>query len=165
VGICFDGALVDLDALPPPPCGLPQVSRGAHFIVTGNHDEFADSSARSSTRSEESGFRVLDNEKSHGWTACRIVGIHDGVARDDRTFREILVRSQIERNSPSVLLNHQPSHLSIPQEAGNLAATFRGHTHKGQFLALGTHLVGRIFRGPFAYGFESFSPRFQVDHQ
>jgi predicted MPP superfamily phosphohydrolase len=121
------------------------------FFVTGNHDEFSDSS-KIMDALRKAGVRVLDNQKVtvHG---LQIVGVHDGDARDDRGFREILARSQIERGRASVLLNHQPSHLSAPNEAG-ISLQLSGHTHKGQFWPW-TLLVSRIF-GPFAYGTNRF---------
>ena len=148
-GDMFDGALVDLDACAEP-WGTINAPMGS-FYVTGNHDEFSDSS-KITDALRKVGVRVLDNEKVTV-QGLQIVGVHDGVARDERGFREILDRSRIERNSASVLLNHQPSHLSIPNEAG-ISLQLSGHTHKGQFWPW-THLVTRIF-GPFAYGLNRF---------
>lgn len=144
-GDMFDGARVDLDA-----CAGPWRAVTAplgSFFVTGNHDEFSDSS-KITDALRKVGIRVLDNEKV-AVDGLQVVGIHDGVAGDERQFRDVLARSQIDRNSASVLLNHQPSQLSIPQEAG-ISLQLSGHTHKGQFWPWSL-LVGRIF-GAFAYG-------------
>jgi predicted MPP superfamily phosphohydrolase len=144
-GDMFDGAQVELDACSEP-WGKINAPMGS-FFVTGNHDEFSDSSKIMDSL-RRAGVRVLDNEKVtvHG---LQIVGVHDGVARDEGEFREILARAKIDRGCASVLLNHQPSHLRIPEEAG-ISLQLSGHTHKGQFWPW-THLVARIF-GPFAYG-------------
>ena len=144
-GDMFDGALVDLDACAAP-WGAVEAPMGS-FFVTGNHDEFTDS-AKIMEALRRVGIRVLDNERVtvHG---LQVVGVHDGVAQDDRAFRGILARSCIERDRPSVLLNHQPSHLSIPDEFG-ISLQLSGHTHNGQFWPWSL-LVARVF-GPFAYG-------------
>jgi predicted MPP superfamily phosphohydrolase len=148
-GDMFDGARVDLDACSEP-WGTINAPMGS-FFVTGNHDEFSDSTKIMDSL-RKAGVRVLDNEKVmvHG---LQVVGVHDGAARDDREFREILARSQIDRNRASILLSHQPSHLSIPNEAG-ISLQLSGHTHRGQFWPWSL-LVTRIF-GPFAYGLNRF---------
>ena len=148
-GDMFDGALVDLDACAAP-WGAIKAPMGS-FFVTGNHDEFVDS-AKIIEALRRVGIRVLDNEKVmvHG---LQIVGVHDGVAQDDREFRGILSRSCIERDHPSVVLNHQPSHLSLPNEFG-ISLQLSGHTHNGQFWPWSL-LVGRVF-GPYAYGLNRF---------
>jgi uncharacterized protein len=149
-GDMFDGALVDLDACSEP-WGKLNAPMGA-FFVTGNHDEFSDSSKIMGSL-RKAGVRVLDNEKVtvHG---LQIIGVHDGVAGDEREFREILARAQVDSGCASVLLNHQPSHLSVPNDAG-ISLQLSGHTHKGQFWPW-TQVVGRIF-GPFAYGLNRFA--------
>jgi predicted MPP superfamily phosphohydrolase len=144
-GDMFDGARVDLDACVEPWSTL-RAPAGAYF-VTGNHDEFSDSS-RIAAALRNVGVRVLDNEMVPV-QGLQIVGIHDGAAREERTYREILARARLEPDRPSILLNHQPSHLSIPREAG-ISLQLSGHTHRGQFWPW-THLVARVY-GPFAYG-------------
>jgi hypothetical protein len=148
-GDMFDGARIDLDACSEP-WGKIDAPMGV-FFVTGNHDEFSDTATILESL-RRVGVRVLDNEKVtvHG---LQVIGVHDGTARDDREFREVLARMQIDRTRASVLLNHQPSHLSIPDEAG-ISLQLSGHTHKGQFWPW-SHLVTRIF-GPFAYGLNRF---------
>ena len=144
-GDMFDGARVDLDA-----CAGPWKAITAplgSFFITGNHDEFSDSS-KITDALRKVGIRVLDNEKVTV-DGLQIVGVHDGVAGDEREFREVLDRSRIDRGGACVLLNHQPSRLSIAQDAG-VSLQLSGHTHKGQFWPWSL-LVGRIF-GPFAYG-------------
>jgi predicted MPP superfamily phosphohydrolase len=148
-GDMFDGALVDLEACAAP-WGAINAPLGS-FFVTGNHDEFADS-AKILEALRKVGIRVLDNERVTV-DGLQIVGVHDGVARDDREFRAVLAQSHIDRNRPSILLNHQPSHLSIPDEFG-VSLQLSGHTHNGQFWPWSL-LVARIF-GRFAYGLNRF---------
>jgi predicted MPP superfamily phosphohydrolase len=141
----FDGALVDLDACSAP-WGKIEAPMGS-FFVTGNHDEFSDSS-KITDALRKAGVRVLDNEKVTV-RGLQVLGVHDGVAGDGGEFREILARAGIEMARASVLLNHKPSHLSVPEQAG-ISLQLSGHTHKGQFWPW-NHVVRRIF-GPFAYG-------------
>ena len=148
-GDMFDGAQVDLGA-----CAAPWGAIGAplgSFFVTGNHDEFTDS-AKIMEALRRVGIRVLDNERVTV-RGLQIVGVHDGVARDEREFRGILARSGLDRDRPSILLSHQPSHLSIPSEFG-VSLQLSGHTHNGQFWPWSI-LVSRVF-GPFAYGLNRF---------
>jgi uncharacterized protein len=148
-GDMFDGALVDLDACAAPWSAI-EAPMGS-FFVTGNHDEFADS-AKILDALRKVGIRVLDNEKVtvHG---LQVVGVHDGVAQDDQEFRRILARAHIDRDRPSILLNHQPSPLSVPNEFG-ISLQLSGHTHNGQFWPWSL-LVARVF-GPYAYGQNRF---------
>lgn len=148
-GDMFDGALVDLDACAAP-WGAIEAPMGS-FFVTGNHDEFTDS-AKIMEALRKVGVRVLDNEKVtvHG---LQVVGVHDGVAQDDREFRAILTRANIEKDRPSVLLSHQPSRLSVPDEFG-ISLQLSGHTHNGQFWPWSL-LVAQVF-GPYAYGLNRF---------
>ncbi len=144
-GDMFDGARVDLEA-----CAAPWSAINApmgSFFVTGNHDEFADS-PKILEALRGAGIRVLDNE-AVTVGGLQIVGVHDGLAREDREFRHVLAQAQLDRDRPSLLLNHQPSHLSIPDEYG-VSLQLSGHTHKGQFWPWSL-LVVAVF-GPFAYG-------------
>ena len=148
-GDMFDGALIDLEACAAP-WGAINAPMGS-FFVTGNHDEFADS-GKILEALRRVGIRVLDNERVTV-DGLQIVGIHDGVAREVGQFRGILAQCQIDRDRPSILLNHQPSHLSLPDEFG-VSLQLSGHTHKGQFWPWSL-LVDRIF-GPFAYGLNRY---------
>jgi uncharacterized protein len=148
-GDMFDGALIDLEACAAPWAAI-NVPMGS-FFVTGNHDEFADS-AKILASLRRVGIRVLDNEKV-AVEGIQIVGVHDGLAKNGRELRGVLAQSHIDRDRPSILLNHQPSHLSIPDEFG-VSLQLSGHTHNGQFWPWSL-LVSRIF-GRFAYGLNRY---------
>jgi predicted MPP superfamily phosphohydrolase len=148
-GDLFDGARIDLDASVEPWRAI-RAPAGSYF-VTGNHDEFSDSS-QIIDAVRKAGVRVLDNEMVTV-QGLQIVGVHDGVGGDDRELREILAGAQIDRNRATVLLHHRPTHLSIPAEAG-ISLQLSGHTHRGQFWPW-PHVVARIY-GPFAYGLHRF---------
>ena len=105
-GDMFDGARVDLDACVEPWSTL-RPPAGTYF-VTGNHDEFSDSSQIMAAL-RKVGVRVLDNEMVPV-QGLQIVGIHDGVARDERTFREILARARLDAGSAE----HPPQSPALP---------------------------------------------------
>jgi uncharacterized protein len=149
-GDLFDGARTDLDAGAEPWRAI-RAPAGSYF-VTGNHDEFSDSS-KIMDAVRKAGVRVLDNEMVTV-QGLQIVGIHDEVGGNDREFRAILARAQIDRSRASVLLHHRPTHLSIPAEAG-ISLQLSGHTHRGQFWPW-SHVVARVY-GPFAYGLHRFA--------
>lgn len=148
-GDLFDGARIDLDASAEPWRAI-RAPAGS-FFVTGNHDEFSDSS-KIMEAVRKVGVRVLDNAMVTV-QGLQLVGVHDGVGGNDQEFRETLARAQVDRNRPSILLYHRPTHLSIAAEAG-ISLQLSGHTHRGQFWPW-SHLVARIY-GPFAYGLHRF---------
>ncbi|HEX3717385.1 MAG TPA: metallophosphoesterase [Verrucomicrobiae bacterium] len=126
-GDLYDGSHGDLDALIEPlkkmraPAGV--------YYVTGNHEEFT---ARDKfiDAVSRTGIRVLNNEKVES-DGVQIVGVHDGETDDPNIYRAALRRARLDRNRPSILLAHRPSHLSVP-EAEGISLQVSGHTHGGQ---------------------------------
>jgi predicted MPP superfamily phosphohydrolase len=148
-GDLFDGASIDHAAAVAPLSKL-AAPLGVYF-VTGNHDEYAYRGAiLAAVRS--AGIRVLDNAKVD-LEGLQIVGVHDADASDPRRFGEIISRVRVNRETPSILINHQPANLVAAEEAG-FSLQLSGHTHAGQFWPWSA-LVRRIF-GPFAYGLHHF---------
>ena len=145
-GDMFDGAEVDLATIAQSWEKL-AAPHGVYF-ATGNHDEFSDRS-KFLTALARVGVRVLHNEKLELAGGLQLIGVHDGEAGEPARFREILSRTRIDRNRASILLTHQPSNLTIPEEAG-VSLQVSGHTHSGQFWPW-THIVSRV-HGRFAYG-------------
>ena len=113
-GDLFDGPEANPDALVEPwkkfsaPAGI--------YYVTGNHEEFTDR-AKLNGAVQRTGIRVLNNEKVdiHG---LQIVGVHDRETGDPRQFRALLRQAELDGSRASILLAHQPSSLSIAEEAG-----------------------------------------------
>jgi predicted MPP superfamily phosphohydrolase len=123
---------------------------GAYF-VTGNHEEFADSS-RYLEAVRHSGVRVLSNEKAT-IEGLQVVGInHHDTTSTDR-FGAALSHAQIDRNQTSILLSHSPHGLAIPEAAG-ISLQLSGHTHGGQMPPF-TWFTRRIF-GPYTHGLQRF---------
>lgn len=148
-GDLFDGAAIDRAAAVAPWRQLAP-PRGIYF-VTGNHDEFAHRfPVLAAVRG--AGIHVLDNAKVE-LDGLQLIGVHDAEASDPRLLREILARAQVDRARPSLLLNHQPANLAIPETAG-ISLQLSGHTHSGQFWPWNL-IVKRIY-GPFGYGLHRF---------
>jgi uncharacterized protein len=148
-GDLFDGASIDHAAAVTPLSKL--VAPLGVYFVTGNHDEYAYRAAIL-TAVRGAGIHVLDNAKVD-LEGLQIVGVHDADASDPRRLREILTRVHVKRETPSILLGHQPAHLAAAEEAG-ISLQLSGHTHAGQFWPWSA-LVSRIY-GPFAYGLHHF---------
>ena len=144
-GDMFDGPKADYERLVGP-CRELSAPAGVYF-VTGNHEEFTDR-AKYISAIERAGLRVLNNEKVTV-EGLQIVGVHDREAGEPEQFRKILQDAAVDRRHASILLAHQPAHLSIPEEAG-IGLQVSGHTHKGQFWPW-SWVIFKV-HGPFAYG-------------
>jgi uncharacterized protein len=145
-GDMFDGAEVDLTTIAQSWDKL-AAPQGVYF-ATGNHDEFADRS-KFLTALVRAGVRVLNNEKTELIGGLQLLGVHDGEAGEPTLYRNILERLRIDRQRASILLTHQPSNLTVPEESG-VSLQVSGHTHGGQFWPW-TQVVSRV-HGRFAYG-------------
>jgi hypothetical protein len=126
-GDLFDGSLANYDALIESWKNF-SVPGGIYF-VTGNHEEFT-ARAQFVDSVRRAGIRVLDNEKVDV-NGLQIVGVHDGELHDPEIYRTLLRRAALDRNRSSILLAHQPIHLTIPAEEG-ISLELCGHTHGGQ---------------------------------
>jgi hypothetical protein len=148
-GDLFDGTHADLDRLVTPfqalaaPLGI--------FFSTGNHEEFS-SPAPYIEAIKRVGIRVLANE------SVNIDGVQiAGVLYRDSThiirMKGFLDGLGLDRNTPSILLNHAPTRLPIVEQAG-VSLQLSGHTHGGQFIPF-TWITRSIF-GPFTSGLHRF---------
>ena len=149
-GDLFDGPEANPDALVEPWKKL-SVPAGIYY-ATGIHEEFSDRAEHiGAVRRTE--IRVLHNEKVdvHG---LQIVGVHDLEAGDPRQFRALLRQAKLEGSRASILLAHQPSNLTVAEEAG-IALQLSGHTHGGQFWPWtweAARVHGRFNYGPNRFG-------------
>lgn len=153
-GDLFDGTAVDAEELARP-WGELTPPQGILF-VTGNHEEFHDSSRFTSTLSAV-GVRTLNNEKMD-LDGLQVVGIHDGDHRHPARLQSLLSGMRLDRSKPSLLLAHSPINLRIAEEAG-ISLQISGHTHGGQF-APWNWVVDRVY-GAFAKGLHALG-RLQV---
>ena len=148
-GDLFDGTAVGLAPLAQPWAEF-STPLGSYF-VTGNHEEFS-SPAKYLDVVAQSGIRVLRNEKII-LDGLQIVGVNDRDSTNLERFRSILRRADLDRNTASVLLVHNPNRLPVAAEAG-ISLQLSGHTHRGQFFPF-TSIVSRIY-GKYAYGLHRF---------
>ena len=116
------------------------------FYITGNHEEFGDSSAfLQAVRAL--GMRVLMDEKVD-IEGLQIVGVDYHNANTVEGFKDILNDLKLG-TQPSILLKHEPNNLNIAEEAG-ISLQISGHTHEGQQWPFG-YLARLSYKG-FAYG-------------
>jgi len=121
------------------------------YFVTGNHEEFSDTSKYLEAVSR-AGVRVLHNEKVN-LDGLQLVGMHHHDSTNAVRFSSILEGIGLKPNQPSILLSHAPHALEIPERAG-ISLQLSGHTHGGQIFPF-TWFTRRIF-GKFTYGLKRF---------
>jgi predicted MPP superfamily phosphohydrolase len=148
-GDLFDGVAVDLKRVSRPWAEM-TAPLGTYFI-TGNHEEFSDRT-KYLEAVKHSGVRILDNEKVVV-DGLQIVGVHDREAAPRERFRSLLDQAGLDRERASLLLVHEPRHLSVAEEAG-ISLQLCGHTHRGQFFPF-TLIVAGIYK-QYAYGLQNF---------
>jgi hypothetical protein len=144
-GDLFDGGQANIpDMVEPfrqlaPPLGS--------YFVTGNHDEFGDTSQYSESL-KRVGIRVLTNEKVT-IDGLGVLGVNYGDSSYPIRLRTILEGLHPTSDRASILLNHVPNRLPIVEQAG-VSLQLSGHTHKGQLIPF-TWFTRRVF-GKFTYG-------------
>lgn len=119
---------------------------GAYFI-TGNHEEFYDNTPYLNAV-RRAGIRVLYYEKME-IDGLQIIGVGYRDSRNQKQFRAILQKMEIDRRKPSLLLKHVPFDLEIARDQG-ISAQISGHTHRGQVF-LFRFITSKIYRG-YDYG-------------
>lgn len=123
------------------------------FYITGNHEEFGDSSAfLAAVRG--SGMRVLCDEMID-IEGLQLVGVDYHNANTADGFKEILNGLKLDSAQPSLLLKHEPNNLSVAEEAG-ISLQISGHTHNGQQWPFG-YLANLSYKG-YAYGLKDHGP-------
>ena len=148
-GDLFDGLAVDLDRLSGPWAEM-SAPLGTYFI-TGNHEEFSDRTKYFEAL-KRFDVRILENEKLIV-DGLQIVGVHYRDAAPAERFRTLLNRAALDRERASILLVHEPRHLSVAEKAG-ISMQLSGHTHRGQFFPF-TRIVSGIYK-QYAYGLQTF---------
>lgn len=117
------------------------------YTTLGNHDHMGDSRALTQIF-EKTNIIPLRNQ-SIEIDGLQIIGIDDKSYRGEKKLHEILDESmQIEKNKFSILISHQPQHLS-KLEKHEIDLELAGHTHHGQFIPLSWMI--RLFND-YAYG-------------
>ncbi len=115
------------------------------YASTGNH-EYIGGAEEAVQYLESHGINILRDETVFLDSCFYLVGREDkektsftSVPR--KTVRELL--SPLDKQKPIILLDHQPFHLELAQEAG-VDLQISGHTHHGQLWPLG-YITQKIF--------------------
>jgi predicted MPP superfamily phosphohydrolase len=148
-GDLFDGTKANLDRLVTP---LKQLTPplGIYFS-TGNHEEFTDP-AHYIVAVARAGIRVLGNELVT-IDGLQVAGVFYHSSSSPLRMKTALDGMRLDRERPSILLNHAPTRLPTVEQAGfNLQLS--GHTHGGQFMPF-TWITNSIY-GRFTSGLHRF---------
>lgn len=121
------------------------------YFVTGNHEEFYDNKPYINAV-RGAGIRVLNYEKVE-IDGLQIIGVGYRDSKNQKQFRAILQKLEIDRQKPSLLLKHVPFNLEIARDQG-ISAQISGHTHRGQVF-LFRFITSRIYKG-YDYGLKKF---------
>ncbi|MBM4277040.1 MAG: metallophosphoesterase [Deltaproteobacteria bacterium] len=149
-GDLYDGGeAMDLNHMVEPLSRL-SPSYGAYF-VTGNHEEFYDNTPYLNAV-RRTGIRVLNNEKVE-IEGLQLIGAGYRDSRNQKQFRAMLQKMEIDRRKPSILLKHVPFDLEIVMDQG-ISAQISGHTHQGQVF-LFRFITSKIYKG-YDYGLKRF---------
>lgn len=145
-GDLYDGTKApDLIELTAPLKSL-SIPNGIYFI-TGNHEEFGDSN-EFITAVKSANVSILQ-DKMVLIDGVQIIGVDYTTASREARFKKILSDLSIDRDKPSILLKHEPKHISIAAQAG-ISLQISGHTHRAQQWPL--QYLANLVYGPFAYG-------------
>ena len=125
-------------------------SKYGTFFITGNHEEF-ESPEIFLKAIKEIGITVINDEKVE-LDGIQIVGVDykNNVNKED--FKNNLLKINIDKNKPSILLKHEPAELPTAEEAG-IGMQISGHTHNGQQWPFNL-LAKKIYKG-YAYGLKT----------
>ena len=119
------------------------------YFITGNHEEYGDSGAMFK-KINELGIKILRDEKII-IDGLQIIGVDFTSTAKKDDFKNVLVGLAIDKNTPSILLKHEPRYIEVAEEAG-ISLQISGHTHKAQQWPF--EYLARLMYGRFAYGFQ-----------
>jgi uncharacterized protein len=146
-GDLFDGVKVDERAVVAPFKNLKPT--GGTYFITGNHEEFSDKSKIGYINTvKEAGIRFL-NDEIINIDGVNIIGVDDNDSIQKNVFEDILTGLNIDKNTPTILLKHQPFQLDIAEKFG-ISMQISGHTHRAQIYPL-SYITELIYKG-YDYG-------------
>ncbi len=149
--VCIGGDLFDGSSVPAileniTPFKDLTSAHGIHFIM-GNHEGYGTAQAFLD-KIKEVGINILNDQKVV-IDGVQIVGVDYITTTGKEDFKHILETIGINRNSPSILLKHEPRHVDVAEEAG-ISLQISGHTHKAQQWPF--EYFARMIYGQFTYG-------------
>lgn len=127
-------------------------SKMGNYAILGNHEYISGHTDEAIHYIEKSGFKVLRDN---------YVKINDDfylIGRDDKSGERMAGRPRknlnellkdVDKSLPAILLDHQPSNLSEPQENG-VDLQISGHTHGGQLFPIEL-ITRKIFEDDYGY--------------
>jgi uncharacterized protein len=148
-GDMYDGTAVNAEKLASPFREI--VAPYGTYFVTGNHEEFRDPKQYIAAISK-AGVRVLKNEKVTV-DGLQVVGVFYHDSTWEPRLQEVLQAAAIDRTRASILITHEPRHLSVAEREG-ISLQVSGHTHGGQMIPW-TRFAARMF-GRFVHGLQRF---------
>ncbi len=145
-GDLYDGTRCDAAALIEPLRSLRPL-QGVYF-VTGNHEYFLPNMTEALAAIRAVGIRILNNEVAD-LEGLAIAGVDNRAVHHKNDFARVLHDMSIPKDKPTILIKHEPSHLTVARDVG-VPLVLSGHTHHGQIFPI-NFLTRRIYRG-FDYG-------------
>ncbi|MGC9599221.1 MAG: metallophosphoesterase [Minisyncoccia bacterium] len=145
-GDLYDGTRCDAAALIEPLRSL-RPPKGVYF-VTGNHEYFLPNMAEALAAIRALGIGILNNEVAN-LEGLAIAGVDNRAVHHKNDFARVLHDMSIPKDKPTILIKHEPSHLTVARDAG-ISLILSGHAHHGQIFPLNV-LTRRIYHG-FDYG-------------
>ncbi len=149
-GDAFDGTKGDLERLVAPFKQLTP-ALGIYFS-TGNHEEFSDPTHYIHAIAR-AGIRVLGDELVMV-DGVQVAGVFYHSSSSPLRMKAALDAMHLDRERPSILLNHAPTRLPTVEQAG-FNFQLSGHTHGGQFLPftwITNSIYGRFTKGLHRFG-------------
>ena len=142
------------------------------FMVPGNHEYYSgiNESAKFICGTQ---IHLLRDTVVTLEGSLQIIGRDDYTNKRRKSLKELM--STCDRNKPTILLDHQPHHLSETQAEG-INLQFSGHTHHGQFWPV-SWITDKIFEQSHGYkkwgksniyvssGLSLFGPPFRIGTQ
>jgi predicted MPP superfamily phosphohydrolase len=121
------------------------------YFISGNHEEYGDVPAFLETV-KKAGMQALD-ENVIVIEGLQLVGASFSENTNIVAFKERLTNLTLDAKLPSILLKHEPRHLSVVEEKG-ISLQISGHTHHGQIWPIG--YLTRLVYKRFTYGLQRF---------
>lgn len=127
------------------------------FYAPGNHEEYGQY-ANFVQSIRDAGITVLMDDKAD-YDGVQIIGVTYRGGADNIEVAEVLEKLVLDKNKPSILINHPPTALPTAEKMG-IDLQVSGHTHNGQ-LWPGKYLTKQIY-GVYTYGLHKFGDTLQV---
>ncbi len=146
-GDLFDGSSLSkiVDSIDPLK-ELKNVPLGVYFVM-GNHESYGRKDLFQN-KIREVGVQILTDEMKM-IDGVQIVGVDYDTTVKKVEYENVLNKIGIDKNLPSILLKHEPSHIGVAEKAG-ITLQISGHTHRAQQWPF--EYLARLSYKKFTYG-------------